>query len=169
MNNFAPLAFLDPFDLIASLPRRMGLFQSGEPKILPIRGPRPGADPEDVEAYRTGDLGKWPEMKAIKSQIERVGEQRGGIEFGRIRIELLPPDVRLPWERDESPYAARFNRLAMALRTSPGVVHIAGTEAMHLPLGVVTWVNQRAWRSTVNLGEWSCIHLVVDTRSKGGP
>jgi hypothetical protein len=137
----------------------MGLFQAGEPNIIKVRW--------DAETgFRQGNLAKWPELQAVVNQIERLGEQQGGIEFGRIHLELLPPDTHLPWERDDSTYAARFNRLTMALRTSPGCMHFAGTESAHLVPGVVTWVNQRTWHSMVNLGETNAIHLIVDTRKR---
>lgn len=164
--NFLPLSFLDPFELIASLPKRMGLFQAGEPRMLPIRTSKATSDPGDAAAYRTGDLAKWPEMKAILGQIERAGEQQGGVEFGHIRMDLLTAGKCLPWELSDTPYLARFNRLVMALRTNPGVMHYSGVEAMHLVPGWVVWVNQRTWRSTVNMGETSAIHLIIDTRRK---
>jgi hypothetical protein len=154
--NFLPLAFIDPFDLIASLPRRMGLFKEGRINI------RWGLDPN----FHQADLAKWPDLQSVLNQIERFGEQQGGIEFGRIHIELLNPDTCLPWERDDSPYAERFNRLVLALRTNPGVMHYSGTESLHLVPGVVTWANQRAWHSMVNLGETNAIHLIVDTRKR---
>jgi hypothetical protein len=70
----------------------------------------------------------------------------------------------MPW--DEEPAPTDVNRLIIALRTSPGVMHYAGTEAMHLVPGFVTWVNQRVPHCTINLGETNSIHLIVDTRRK---
>lgn len=165
MANFLPLAFLDPHELAASLPRRMGLFKGG---LLPIRGPRAGADdPDDDVAYRQLlDVGKWPELKSMLARIKRIGEQQGGIEFGRIFMELLPASKTPEWRPPAAGYFERFNRLVMPLRTNPAVVHYSGTESLHLAHGIVTWVNQRAWTSAINLGETNAVLLVVDTRRK---
>lgn len=163
--NFAPLAYLDPFELVASLPRRMGLFKDG---MTPIRGPRAGADdPDDDTAYRQLlDVNKWPELKSAIAKIKR-GDGRGGVEFGRIFLQLLPANAARPWSPPETgAYAERFNRLVVALRTNPGCVHHSGAEALHLAHGVVTWINQRTWTSAINVGETAAILLVVDTRRK---
>jgi hypothetical protein len=158
--NFLPLAFIDPFDLIASLPRRMGLFQPGEPPTtIKVRW--------DTETgFRQADLSKWPELQAIINQIDRLGEQRGGIEFGRIRIELLKPGTCLAWERDDTPYAERFNRSIMALRVNPGAALYYGTEVLQPQLGLIVIVNQRVRHCKINIGETSSIYLIVDFRKK---
>jgi hypothetical protein len=169
MNQFAPLAFLDPFDLISSLPRRMGLFKIGSDdpedhrKMLFIRTQR------GVDEYRNvGDLGKWPELKAIVSQIERVGEQQGGVEFGRIFLELLPAGVCLPWQSEDTPYFARFNRTIMRLRVNPGAALYYGVETLQPPPGLIVMVNQRTPHCQINIGETSAISLVIDFRRLAG-
>lgn len=168
MPNIVGLAYLDTFELAASLPRRMGPFKDG---ALPIRGPRAGADdPDDDVAYvahmTPTQMNKWPELKSAIARIKRIGDQAGGVEFGRIFLELMPAGIARPWEPPATGYFERFNRLAVALRTNPGVVHYSGVESLHLAHGVVTWINQRAWRSAINIGETSAILLVVDTKVK---
>ena len=163
--NFAPLAFVDPFELAASLPKRMGLFRDG---VIAIRGPRAGADdPDDDVTYRQLlDVGKWAELKSMLAKIKRVGEGAGGIEFGRIYLQLLPPGHPVEWQPPLSGYFERFNRLCMALRTNPTTMHYSGTEHAHLAHGIVTWINMRTWTSAINLGETAAVFLVVDTRRR---
>ena len=165
MPNIVALAFIDPHELIASLPRRVGLFKNG---LLPIRGPRAGADdPDDDAAFRQlAKIDGWPELKSAIAKLKRIGDQTGGIEFGRIYLEILPPGAARPWEPPRSGYYERFNRLTVALRTNPGVAHFSGTESAHLAHGVVTWINQRTWTSDINIGETQAVVLVVDSRRK---
>ncbi len=166
MANIVPLAYIDPHELIASLPRRAGLFKAGE---LWVRGPRAGADdPDDDATYRQlTDVRKWPELQSLIARIKRVGDQTGGVEFGRIYLEMIPPGT---WPAGvpaaSGDYWERYNRLIVALRTNPAVMHYSGIESAHLGHGLVTWINQRAWTCAFNIGETAAIMLVVDTRRK---
>ena len=175
MTNFVPIAFLDTFELAASLRRRMGAFVLDPldmlgPRCLKVRGPRTGADDPDDDlafvAYK--DAANWPELRATLGRISRIGEATiGGVEFGRVFLELLMPATRLPWDvLVEDRYSERFSRLHLPLRTNPAAIVYAGTEQMHLLPGQLTIVNQRAGVSAVNLGEWPRIHLVVDFKRK---
>ena len=166
--NFTPLAFIDPFDMIASLPTRLGLFGKGEGlRQITVRGPRPGGDPDDDLAFAYYKRAMWPEMKAMLERIKRLGEGVGGVEFGRITLDLLPAGVVLPWaEPDLGEYTVRFVRSHLALRTNPGVITYSGSESMHLPSGMLALVNQRVWTATANHGETAMIRLALDTRKK---
>ncbi len=166
--NFLTVGFIDPFELSASLPRRMGLFKDG---VLMVRGPRAGADdPDDDVAYKQLlDVNKWPELKSMLAKIKRIGDSQGGIEFGRIYLELLQPykppvDFCALWMPPGDGYAERFNRLWMPLRTNPSVMHYSGIESAHLQHGVVTWINRRTPTSAINLGETVAVFLIVDTK-----
>jgi len=163
--NILALAFLDPHELAASLPKRMGLFKEG---LLPIRGPRAGADdPDDDTAYRQlFDTSKWVELRSYLGRIKRLGDATGGIDFGKIGLEIIPPDTCLPWERNATPYSVRFQRMIVSLRTNPGVVIHSGIEAVSPQIGWLTLINQRAWNSRANMGDSSSIQLVVDFAKK---
>lgn len=169
MPNFLPICFVDTFDLVASMRQRMGLFKPGEPRILPIRGPRAEADdPDDDLAYINyrDPLAKWPEMARMIRRLGRIGEEQGGIEFGRIFLEMLDPGMRLSWTLDDNAYAARFTRVHLPLRTNPAAMMHSGIEQANLLPGALTAVNQRAPHSAINLGEWPRVHLVADFRRK---
>lgn len=169
--NFASIAFLDPFELIGSLRQRMGLFgpsAGGGLRSLPVRGPRANADDpdDDLGFVLYKDAGKWVELKNTLGRIKRIGDQGGGIEFGRIALELLPPGVCLPWAFEDSTYNARFNRAYLALRTNPGVTLFSGNESWSPIIGLLTVANRRVRHSAVNLGEHPAIWLAVDFRRK---
>lgn len=167
--NFTPLTFVDTFDLAASLPAKMGMFGAGEDGLrqIVVRGPRPGGDPDDDLAFVRYKRAMWPEMKAMIERIKRIGDMAGGIEFGRITLDLLPAGTRLPWVVEDSEYSRRFMHSHLALRTNPGVITYAGPAAIHLPVGMLTLV---PWSgiatATCNHGESGMIRLVVDTRKK---
>lgn len=164
MPNFTPLAFVDTFDLVASLPQHMGLFGAGELRQIVVRGPRAGGDPHDDLAFAFYKRAMWPEMKMMIERLKRLGD---GFEFGRIALELLPAGGKLPWTVEDSEYSRRFVRSHLALRTNPGVVTYAGPESMHLPIGALVLVNWRGVATaTANHGETAMIRLVIDTRQK---
>lgn len=168
--NFTALAFVDTFDLVASLPSRMGAFGKGEGlRQIVVRGPRTGAEPDDDLAFVVFKRAYWPEMKTTIEHIRRLGTDHltGGIEFGRIALELLPAGVRLPWVVEDSEYNRRFVRSHLALRTNPGVITYSGAESMHLTAGMLVLINQRGVATaTANHGETAMIRLVLDTRKK---
>jgi hypothetical protein len=171
MPNFAPVTYLDPFEVAASLRTRWGSFRRREDgmSLLPVRGAPENADDPDDEAgfgfYKRAGVrsGKWPEMKTLLDRIERLGE---GQEFGRVWLELYPAGYRGRWELDDSAYGTRFSRAYLALRWNPQATLFAGTEWQVLTPGWVTLVNHRAPRSALNGGEWDAVALVIDGRKR---
>ncbi len=168
MANFAAVAFLDPFELAASLRTRWGRFH-GDPgglRTMSIRGaPAGAADPDDDATfgfYRQAGVrsGKWPEMAALLDRLERLGGQ----DYGRIWLEMYPPGYR-GWRDPEPPaYAERFSRAVMALRWNPEAALFSGRESQVLVPGFLTLVNHRTICGAMNLGEWETVALVIDGR-----
>lgn len=154
MNNFAIVAWIDPFDLAGSLRTRWGLFQG---EALPIRMRR-----EDgfVAAKETA---KWPELSGVLSRIRRVGDMAGnGIEFGEIRMEMLSPGEVQDWRAaGQSEYA----RAELAIRTNPGCMDFSGIESLHLHVGTLAIINRAVPCSSINLGEVERIHLAVEFKN----
>ncbi len=166
--NFATLAYLDTYHLVASLPAKEGMFGTGDGlQQIVVRGPRPGGDPDDDLSFGWYKRVIWTQLKAMLERIERLGDAAGGVKFGRITLDLLPAHTRLPWEVEDSDYSRRFMRSHLALRTNPGVITYAGPESMHLQASVLTLV---AWHGlatmTCNHGDRPMIRLTIDTRKK---
>lgn len=169
MTNFVTLAYLDVFDLAASLRTRWGQFRRQEDGrlLLPIRGEPPNGDPEDESKfgwYRQSGVrsGKWPELKALLDRVER----EGGIEFGRIRVEMMQPGYLGSFEIDHSGYAGRIGRTILALRWNPQALLYCGGEVNCPQPGMVTLISHRLPCTGINMGEWGAIALVVDSRKK---
>lgn len=172
MPAFIPVAFLDTFDTVASLPARMGLFradpltQYGE-RILTLRTFRKDSDPAEENFAWNQAYAKWPEVKNTLSQMKRIGDaQLGppGIEYGRVFLEMLDAGAATPWRASIASPMRPFLRAHLPLRTNPGAVLYVGRESMHLFPGQLTIVEQRGLQSGVNFGEWPRIHLVADFR-----
>jgi hypothetical protein len=175
--SFVVLGWLDVYELSCSLRSRMGLFpKSGEVRVLSIRGPRGDADPEDQAAFVwTKGREKWPELMNILGQIEHIGQAFGGIEWGRISLELLMPSGIVPFESDGSVYAERFDRVHLAIRTNPAAVMFCGIASRHVASGeAVLLATKRPPRPPLpvgafNGGESPRCHLIVDFRKKDQP
>jgi hypothetical protein len=171
---FTPIAYLDTFELASSLRTRMGQFPNPDAsrRVLPLRGPRKDADPDDDAAFVLArEAQRWPELKAMLEQIreavaqvyERLGKP-GEVEFGRIALEMLMSGANVPWRKDDGAYAQRFERAHLALRSNPGARLFAAHEMLWLLPGDLTAVAHRVPHSAINLGEWPRVHLVVDFR-----
>ncbi len=162
MSNFAGIAWLDPFDLSASLRTRMGLFKptdSGLP-IAFVRSHRPG-NPEAFGYTKASGVasGKWPELKIVLDRLTSASAQMNA-ELGRVQLEMLPAGGCSPWERSESP----FDHGRLLLRGNPGLVFYGGAETWLPTIGVLTLINRRVPNSAVNMGESPAIWLAVDFR-----
>lgn len=175
--NFVFVAFIDTFELAASLRTRLGLFpEGGERRVLLLRGPRKDAlDPDDDIGFVPARVvARWPEMGNMIERVRRVGSavmERAGsspatLEFGRIYLELLMPGAQLAWPAETSAYAERFSRAHLPLRTNPGCLVVAGVEAWQPLPGNLTAVARRVPLYAINCGEQPRVHLIVDFRKK---
>lgn len=166
--NVMPIAFVDTFDLAASLRQRLGSFHGpGDRKVLPLRGPKKDADPEDDLAYVwSKERQRWGELSAMLGHLSRLG---GEVEWGRIELEMLMPGGIIPWGRDQSAYAHRFTRAHLALRTNPHAITFIGGLAVNMALGIVNVIDRSLPASAINLGETMRVHLIADFRKKEPP
>lgn len=158
--HFTPLSFVDTWELLPSLHRRIGMFpRTGNHRVWHIRRPKS----EGSETYvAASESRKWPELKAFLARLQRLGGATP-IEFGSIAFELLMPDSIVPWQ--QSPMS-EFGEAQLALRTNPQAMVYAGNESAHLLPGALTVINRAVMRSAVNFGAWPRIHLIVEFRVK---
>ncbi len=167
VSNFAAISWLDTFDLAASLRTRMGLFKMGDEGIFTALVRTTRANDRTLYGYtKTSGVasGKWPEMKIAIDRIKAIGDQGGGIEFGRIALEMLHPrGASGGWAApDDSPFDLGY----LLLRGNPGLVWYSGAETWMPTIGVLTLVNRRVPNSAVNMGESPAIWLSADFRKQ---
>ncbi len=166
---FQVVAWLDTFDLAASLPAKMGLFgKVAGLRTLPIRGYAKGTAEADEKFVTYGPAGRWVELTSLRGKIKRLGEVLGGVEIGLSNLEMLDPGAALPWERQGGAYYERWQRVRLAIRTNPGVALLAatadGTETFSPPPGALHVVPAQLLCSAVNLGQTPAVALIVDFR-----
>lgn len=169
--NFAFIAWLDTFELAASLRTRAGLFKTEEPgrRILPVRSIRKGTEEvdEDFVGFTYATPAKWPELGNLRSRLTRLGnDMLGAVEFGRIFFEQLDPGATLAPHRETGPYFERWRRAHLPIRTNPGAMLYSGIEQVSPAPGNLVGIamNLPCW--AVNLGEYPRVHLIVDFRKK---
>jgi aspartyl/asparaginyl beta-hydroxylase len=172
MPHITPIAFIDTFDLVASLPAYMGAFRSaGDPGVrwMRLRDHKTVAEGEGENIFTWYQpYGRWIEMKNMLGQLKRIGDERlGEIEWGRVYLEMLDPVATLPWRAQTEPYYQRFMRAHLPLRTNPAARIMAETESANLLPGLLTIVNVAVVGSATNFAEWPRVHLVCDFRRKG--
>jgi len=161
--SFLAAAHLDPFDLIASLRTRIGLFKDdgGGTLACPVRRPR---DDGKFTIPPYAAAGKWAELNNAIQRVKRLGDQMGGIEFGRIDLELLPAGACMDWRQ-----GGEDEHAILMLRTSPAVTWFCGPEIMMPTTGLLVLVNRLAPRSAINVGDSAAIWLAIDFKRKAEP
>lgn len=168
--NFIPLLFVDHIDLAGSLRRHEGLYDHGTPRILPIRFPRKGTEPEDedfVSGPRDGAIAKWVELKNFLGRLKREAEKLvGPIDLGLVRLEMLDPGATLPWTTESGAYIERYTRVHLALRWNPAAIMVSGSEVASPIPGWATAVNPRVPCTAINLGQHPRVHLVLDFKKR---
>lgn len=157
MANFAFLAFIDVWSLSSSLRTKLQAFRGEE-------------EARTWELRRETDAGfrvhaewkKWAALKTVLSRIQRLPVNLS-YEMGAVAIEMLDAHSVCPWGTAEGD---GWQVLHLPLVTNPAAVVIAGNEAIHMPIGGLTWVNARVPTTAANMGEWPRYHLIVRFREK---
>lgn len=134
--------------------------------------PEPSADnwQLDVDHIDYPILKDWKSAKAMLTRIRNaVAPLNGGApaELGKAMVVSLKPGGHVDWHVDEGEYAEAHDRLHVCLVPSPGAWLYAGGEGAVLPVGQLTWVNNRVLHSAVNMGQNARVHLIVDVRKPG--
>lgn len=172
MPNLATLGFVDTFALTGSLRSRLGLFpKEGPARVVTVRGPRRGSELEDEDFVNHRET-IWPDLNNLIVRARHAAEARiGPLDLGLVSLEMLDPGGIIPWQNDAPslPYAERWTRTHLALRTNPLTRFYCGPETMHMEIGFINSINMLAPTSAANFGEHPRIHLIVDFRRKETP
>lgn len=121
---------------------------------------------EDVPHADTGLLLKWPSAQQVLAKIAQSHMRRAGHEpiFGKAMVVSLKAGGHVDWHTDEGPYAEAHDRFHICLVPSSGAMTYCGGLGASLPVGQLTWLNNRALHSAINVGSNARIHLIVDIR-----
>lgn len=135
-----------------------------------LRGPE---DPslenwlQDVPQVDYALLKEWKSAQSLLARIRDtlqplVGERP--VIFGKVMAVRLKAGGHVDWHVDEGDYAAIHDRVHLCLLPSPGAFLYSGVEIAQPPVGQLTWFNNRALHSAVNIGPVPRVHLIVDIR-----
>lgn len=130
-------------------------------QVIPLRHTPDGAE----HAMPTPLMRDWPSAKGVMAQIKKAATlvlEGAEVRFGDAVIERFAPGAYTDWARDEGEYAAAHYRLQLCLVPSPGALVIAGGVTWQPPAFMLTWVNHETLHSTLNLGDYPFVRLVVD-------
>lgn len=179
--NFRPMLFLDTSIMTANLLLRHKVrFQDDrrrqetpgsahhDTESIILRGPKG----DDVAAWFADiphqDMAILKEFKSAKSVLTRIANALAvdGVpgKIGKAMIVSLKPGGFIDWHTDEGAYAEAYNRFHVCLIPSPGAFLYSGGEQASPAVGWLTFFNNRALHSAINLGQTPRVHLIVDVR-----
>jgi hypothetical protein len=144
MSNFTPVAFIDVFDLGASLLRK----PKGDEMTL--------LDRVRVLEHLSR---RWAALADVMDRIKDLAAPHSW-EAARVCLDVLDPGERVGWS-DALSYQTILH---VPIRTNPQAAMIAGTEICCPGVGFATIVNQQVPNCAINMGETPRIHLVVEMR-----
>jgi hypothetical protein len=171
MPNLNPIGWIDVYDLACSLRSRLSEFQGTGTRTLPVRGPRQGGDADDEYAFiesRRPMVRKWVELDAVRRKLDDAATARigGGVDYGRIFLEMLDPEAHIALRRDTRHYAARHLRLVVCIRSNPGCFLWCPPEQLGLVPGQIILTSAGLLQAAVNLGDTPRINLIIDVKQK---
>ena len=170
MPAFIPLAFFDTLELAGSLRARWGQFKRVSPghRVLRVRGHAKDSDPAEDRfgSYQTAK--DWVELSNLRSEILLKAEAilPPGVDEGLVFFEMIDPGAAVAWRGETDEYFGRWSRAMIALRTSPGLTLVCGSETMSPAVGMLNITSPRLPRAALNQGEWPAAWLTIDFKRK---
>ena len=186
--NFRPLAFIDTSHFTAALVHKYkdawGWDEhrqkfEGSPhhdtQAILLRGPK---DPtvenwfQDIPQIDYPVLKEWKSARAMLARIKDALQPIVGkapVTFGKIMVVRLKVGGFVDWHIDEGAYAEKHDRAHLCLLPSPGAWLYSGGEVAQPPVGMLTYMNNRALHSALNTGPVPRVHLILDVRKPDAP
>ena len=120
----------------------------------------------EVAHENTRLLAEWPSARIVLDQISESHFRRTERRpiFGKIMVVSLRPGGWVDWHVDEGSYAMAHDRFHLCLCPSPAALLYSGAAVAALPMGQLTFVNNRIPHCATNFGVVPRVHLIVDIR-----
>lgn len=121
---------------------------------------------EDVPHSDCEILDKWPSARQVLEKIIESHRRRAGMDpvLGKAMVVSLKAGGHVDWHVDKGAYAEAHDRFHVCLVPSAGAMMYSGGLGGSLPVGQLTWINNRILHSAINVGSNPRIHLIVDIR-----
>lgn len=183
--------FIKHFDTLAVMPRLAklkpqdwkGVPERGEVNLpdigmgasLLLRGHKDITEEnwlKDLPVEDTPELKDWPTMKSLLSKAraaimnEAVAKDYLSGQMSRAMVSRLDPGSTIFWHIDDGPYHSKNIRFHLPLLTNPGCLLYSGPEMQHIPVGMLTYFNNRVRHSAANWGATMRLHLIFEMRRK---
>jgi hypothetical protein len=131
---------------------------------------------EDHPAYDRPLLSAWPAMQellgAARAMIAHdpvIGPMVDHNRLGRVVFSLIEPQGYVPWHVDHGLYVQRTRRFHIPLVTSLKAVNYAPDEIAHLPVGQLTWLDNRSLHSAGNWSDAWRNHIIFELYDAAAP
>lgn len=142
---------------------------------LRVHKPPPGVIPKTVDEWSSivecrDNPYTLPRFPAVYSLAKWMYNQVNGIALGRIMIVNLEPGGHVAPHIDPRDYFEMYNRYHVPFKTNSQVLFSGGpnTEQEHMPLKVLSRLNNRLMHQLDNFSDENRIHLIVDIALEEG-
>ena len=144
-------------------------------ETIVLRGPKdatPAAWFEDGEMVDYPIMKEWKAARITMLKIRNAAAGLNGgkpVQIGKAMVVSLKVGGHVDWHTDEGEYAEAHLRLHVCLVPSPGAWLYSGGEAANIPVGQLTFFQNRVLHSAINTGPCARHHLIVDCRRPDAP
>lgn len=127
---------------------------------------------DDLPVKETADLKDWPTMKSLLAKAkmaimeEEIAKNYLSGQMARAMISRLDPGSTIFWHVDDGPYHSKTVRFHLPLLTNPGCYLYSGPEMQHVPVGMLTYFNNKPRHCAANWGQTMRLHLIFEMRRK---
>ena len=109
----------------------------------------------------------WPSARNLIDAIQgKIAENLGAenLQLGRVYVESIRQGGFIGWHADETAYAKAHQRFRMIVSPCAGGCWFSAGETLAPGPGNLTYFNNRALHSAINLGPIPQISIVLDVR-----
>lgn len=181
MNNFQPIATIDPTLLLNQIQRQPDLWKAdtylrdypqgpfGDTETIFLRFPpasvteleRGAKDPHEC-VWMDG----WLHLPAARSIVFGLMSKVEGERLGRVMINRLRPGGRVYPHADTPEHALYWDRYHAVLRSGPGCNFRCGEETINMQTGSLWWFQNALEHEVTNNSAEDRIHLIMDVRTQ---
>jgi len=139
-------------------------------QCIALRGPEnPSSEnwQADVEHVDYPLLQEWVAARHLiaRTETEIIRHLSApNLQLGKVMVVSLKPGGFIDWHVDEGAYAEKHMRFHLPVTPCAGATLYSGGEMLMPGVGNLTYFNNRALHSAVNLGPVARINLILDVK-----
>lgn len=124
---------------------------------------------EDHPVHDRPLLTGWGALQDLLASAQRiiagdpvVGSLVDHTKLGRVVFSIIYPQSYVQWHIDPGDYVATTRRFHIPMITTLKAANFAPDEIVHMPVGQLTWVDNRLPHSAVNWSDTARNHLIFE-------